>query len=703
MIRKMLKKSTAVFVAISVLAALSMTSCAKKGTQETDTKVDPTQAVTATKAPEADKEAVTDTPAAAEPKIIRFGTHWQAGLDPNYKDPTTGEYTMEEASRQASLAALQAVKDQLNVEVEFIQYATDTRSELITSVLANNPVCDIAILWGGSENTVLSQNILQPLDDYADMFADEEYSWMLYDKLYGHNYFLTSKQAFVPRWPLIYNATMIEKVDSLKDENGKTIYPTTLFLEGKWTWNTFKDYISKIKTYYANTKAPDSAEYDMVQAYETDHRFAGLSAIFAAGGGIYGADGIQADSAASLKATSFIKELMDAGVMVDCGLYDDGYTPKWCQGASDFQAGASVFTDCPDWLIGGTASAASDRGESIGIVPWPRPDDMAADDPAYRQVLTVGDSMGILKGVDEETTKLALEFLKVYYSTYYKTLGSVDSLSAYKDSAATAQAASFGFDIFSEQFGDDLLSTFQYVANQTVPNDYSDLLGFRVIWDDIFGKSLYGVDGYASYDVSVAANKSLFTEKASGMEAILSSDEIRDNIAPEIKNTDPVVLAAGTDPAGVAFSDYVSVTDAIDGVLDATAASYDYSAADFNTVGKYDNGLKVKMADKSGNEASMSTSVVIYNPDNKSAPVITLVETPRAVRIDEDASAISWKGDFIASAVDADGLDVSGKLAADISSLDTSTPGDYEVVITVTDYAGNSSNVTLTVTVAKAE
>jgi hypothetical protein len=109
------------------------------------------------------------------------------------------------------------------------------------------------------------------------------------------------------------------------------------------------------------------------------------------------------------------------------------------------------------------------------------------------------------------------------------------------------------------------------------------------------------------------------------------------------------------------------------------------------------------MADKSGNEGSMNTTVIVFNPDNKTAPVVTPVEGYRQIKLDEDVSKISWKGDFIASAVDADGLDVSANIAADISSLDTSTPGDYDVVITVTDFARNSSEVTLTVTVGEAE
>lgn len=699
MSKNKLKRITTMVVTLSMLV-VAITGCSKKSDNNADVTPKDT-GVTSAPADSKDNDDTAATP--TETKVLRWGTHWEAGLNPYYTDPTTGEYVMDEASRQASLAALEAAKEQLNVEIEFVQYAQDTRSELITSVLANNPVCDIAILWGGSENTILSQNILQPLDDYADMFSDEEYSWMLYDKMYGHYYFLTSKQAFIPRWPLIYNATMIEKVDSLKDANGNTIYPTDLFLDGKWTWSTFKDYLSKIQTYYANTAAPSSSEYSVVQAYETDHRFAGLSAMFAAGGGIYGEAGVLADSEASLKATSFIKELMDAGIMVDAGLYDDGYTPKWCRGAEEIRDGATVFTDCPDWWIGGVSSTAADRGESIGIVPWPRPDDMALEDPNYQQVLTVGDSIGILKGVDPETTKLALEFLKVFYSTYYKTLGAVDNVLDYKDSVATAQATSFGFDIFNETYGDDLLETFKYVANHTVPNDYSDLLGYRVVWDDIFGKSLYGIDGYASYDVSIAANKNLFTDKAAEMEAILASNEIRDNIAPDFKTTGNIVVPVGTDPSTIVFSDYFTIEDAVDGILDATAATYDYSAVDFNTVGTYNDGVNCTMADKSGNEGNKKVTVIVYNPDNKTAPSITPVEGYRTIAVDEDASAINWKGDFIASAVDADGLDISANITADITSLDTTTPGDYEVVITATDYAGNSSSVTLNVTVAKAE
>ncbi|MBQ8555458.1 MAG: hypothetical protein IJ438_06225, partial [Clostridia bacterium] len=103
---------------------------------------------------------------AEEPTIIRWGTHWVNGQDPNFIDETTGTYAItDEAERYLRLEAEKAVLEKHNVKIVHVQYAQDTRSELVLSVLAGNPVCEIARMWSGSENTVLAQNILQPLDE----------------------------------------------------------------------------------------------------------------------------------------------------------------------------------------------------------------------------------------------------------------------------------------------------------------------------------------------------------------------------------------------------------------------------------------------------------------------------------------------------------------------------------------------------------
>ena len=235
--------------------------------------------------------------------------------------------------------------------IEYVQYAQDVRSELVLSVLAGTPVCDIALMWNGSENTVLAQNILQPLDAYVGIFEGAD--WMLPAPVYGHNYFINSNQSFNQYFTLLCNLTMIEQVEALKDENGNTIYPMDLLAQGKWTWSNFKDYLGKIAAHYANTPAPADAKVPHVAAYETDYRFGALSASYANGGAIYGANGLQVDSPETIEAVAYVKELLDLEYAMVCGLYDDGWVPQWCEAGYDFGRGACVFGDCPIWVIKG--------------------------------------------------------------------------------------------------------------------------------------------------------------------------------------------------------------------------------------------------------------------------------------------------------------------------------------------------------------
>ena len=158
---------------MSACMAASMTACGGGDEKEptptptqaaspTQGTTEPTPTPTPTEATEPTGEAEpTPTEEAnvpqGDPVVIRYGTHWVNDLDPNHVDEVSGDYTMKETERQAALAALAAVKEQLNVEFEFIQYSANTTEELMTSVLAGNPVCDLALIWGGAEGTVLAQ------------------------------------------------------------------------------------------------------------------------------------------------------------------------------------------------------------------------------------------------------------------------------------------------------------------------------------------------------------------------------------------------------------------------------------------------------------------------------------------------------------------------------------------------------------------
>ena len=631
------------------------------------------------------------------PTVIRFGTHWVNELDPHMIDETTGAYTIgDEEDRLIRVAAEEKVKELYNVEIDYIQYAQDTRSELVLSVLAGNPVCDLALMWNGSENTVLAQNILQPLDSYTGIFDGA--AWMLPDKVYGHNYFVNANQSFNQYFSLLVNLTMLEKVDALKDADGNTVYPTDLLERDEWTWSTFKDYLTKIQAYYGNTPAPEGSKVDTVQAYETDHRYATLAAMYSNGGAIYGAKGLQVNSKESIEAVQFIKSLRDAGVMVDCGVYDDGYTPQWCESGNDFSRGTTVFAECPIWLIKSEVDACTARGESVALMPWPRPDSLAKDSEDYRQVISVGDIWGVLKGISPEKTELALKVFRTYWETYYELKAGVADMSEYKSAMAETEAMKYGLDIFNEKLGDGILNAFIFNSEKCVPNDFANLLGMRDPWDRIVGKGFYGVEGMPSYEVAIEANMNQFTETMTQMEAILGSNDIHDNQAPSVKAEGQVAVAAGSGELGqIAWTEYFTAEDGFDGVLDPSEAVYDISGVDENTVGSYT--VKGIFTDKAGNEGSAKLNVVVYNKDNTTPPTLTVKSELPAVAMDADAAAIDWAGAYVEAAADADGLDLKSKVTADLSQLDTTTPGEYPVVLTVKDWAGNEMNVEITVNV----
>lgn len=647
------------------------------------------------------------------PTIVKIGTHWADGEDPLKINETTGNYTYtdawSEADRLLKVQALAKVKEDLNVEIQFVQYAKDTQEELVLSVVAGNPVCDIAMMWGGCEYTVLGQNILQPLDQYADVFAGGG-EWIMLDPVFGHNYFLKTGVSFKPRWPLIVNLSMLEKVDTLKEEDGTTLYPMELFERGEWTWSTFKDYLQKIQAYYNNTQAPDGAKVSHVMAYETDYRYAALSAAYANGGSIIASDGhLAVADQEMIDAVAFIRELRDLGVCCDPGVYDDGFTPQWLEGCYDFGRGATVFTDIADWTIGGQANARTEAGESVALMPYPRADRLAADDPAYQQVITVGDLWGVLKGIEPSHARVALEAFRLYWETYYQLKAKQDAgvevadMDEYKLAMVEAESNNLGLDLLHPELGESILDMAKYIATH-MATDYGTVFGFREggsrAWDNVVGKGYYGIDGTQAYEVAINANMNLFTDSMGQMEAILGSNDIHDNRAPSVSAKGTATVAKGGDVSTVDFTQYFTAEDGIDGVLDPASGTFDTTGVDTATVGSYK--VKGVYADKSGNEGSANLTVVVYDPDNTTAPTLTVKAELPTIAMDTDANGIDWSA-YVDSAVDADGLDVKGTLKADLSNLDTFTPGDYPVTLTVTDYAGNTAEVEITVTVAVAE
>ena len=94
------------------------------------------------------------------PIVIRYGSHVASEEDPYYKDPVTGEYVMDEENRLIKIQALEQLKEEMNVELEFVQYTGDVTEVLLQSVLSGDPICDVARIWTNGQGTILGQNVL---------------------------------------------------------------------------------------------------------------------------------------------------------------------------------------------------------------------------------------------------------------------------------------------------------------------------------------------------------------------------------------------------------------------------------------------------------------------------------------------------------------------------------------------------------------
>lgn len=628
-----------------------------------------------------------------EPIILTVATHNVAEMDPDWKDPVTGKnMVMSPSKQEAARKAAETLKKELNVEFKYIKFPNNIVTDLLKSVLANDPIADIARTW--TQGTLLNQNVVQKLDEYKGMFDDEDTKWMMADKMFGSYYFLSCDIDFLMAQPLLYNITYLEKVDTLKS-NGKTILPTDIWKEGKWTWSAFEEYLTKVKNYYANKKAPVRKEIN-IEAYQTMYQYTALEAILSNGGNLYGVNGVGVDSKETKEGVAYVENLISKGLVVSTPTYNPSQQMK------DFGNGEMVFSDISYWNAPKVGDSLSQRGEAMGIVPFPRPDNMPEGDKRYRQLQRSPGNVCIPKGVSKEKTKLCVEAFKLYYSEYYKNLGGTDkALDYFNKKNAEAAALLTGIDVTNEVYGSDMVDAYMAYNPQLVANEYVSVAGWEAQWNTLLKNALFGLNGSSKYALSIESEKGWYYDQIERMKEALSGDKIIDTIAPNISLVGKdVAFPKGTDVSKIDWSKYIKASDNIDGEIDINSVTIDSSKIKFDTVGKYDKGLVVSVKDKQGNEKKSEINTVIFDPNNKTAPTITAKAGYRNIKLNEDVSKIKWEKDFVDKALSSEGFDIKNYISADVTKLDITKAGKYDVTLNVVDYAGNKGELKITVTVA---
>ncbi len=660
----------------------------------------------------------TEEEKAAEVTTIYIGTHAQGEDDPNWVNSVTGEPTMSPDRLRAANMALATVKEELGVDIKWKLWPHSVQQDALQSVLANDPFCHIAILSNGIQGRVMGQNVLQPLDNYMDIFEEEDAQFLKTSQTFGANYLLNRDLLFIKDWPICFNIDMLEAVPSLR-ENGRTRYPYDLYKKGEWTWSTFEDYLTKIQLFYAGKK---SAQGRDIVPFNTRYPYTILQAMHSNGAYLYNGKEMAFASREAVEAAEYLDSLMQRG-LVSCSSATFGKSANngYLNAVDAFINGETVFTNCARWRMGAASNAMAERGESMGIIFFPRPDSIPHGEygtTKYEIAMSCADSVGLLRGFSEAESRLALEAYKLYKIEFYKNLGRVDTIKEYYETMAPNEAIQFGIDIFHPEIGNDNLEIFEKLGAMS-ENEFGEAMS--IIWsfaDGIFGNSVYGVGGSPKYAIAVESKKQQIYDSMNNIADALKTDTAIDAVAPGISQTDnkPIVFGLGTKPETIIWEDIIKASDNVDGdyelksekgklllrqaveegeegkKFESGRADIDISAVDFNTVGKYEDALVVKVRDTYGNEGEKKFSVYIYDDENTKAPILALNEEPRVLEIDADTSKVDW-GRFVEKAEDVMGIDLIAYVSADVTMLDVTKEGVYPVTVYVNDFAGNKTEI----------
>ncbi len=101
----MVKKLKQLMV-LGLAVGVTVTGCSPSGSPTSKEQTDTKQ--------EADNKK-------GDPVVIRIGSHAGNSMNPDYKDPVTGNYAMNDEDREIALEAMQRVEDKLNVKIEWVQ------------------------------------------------------------------------------------------------------------------------------------------------------------------------------------------------------------------------------------------------------------------------------------------------------------------------------------------------------------------------------------------------------------------------------------------------------------------------------------------------------------------------------------------------------------------------------------------------------
>ncbi|MGF7146347.1 hypothetical protein HNQ56_004814 [Anaerotaenia torta] len=220
-------KKRIIAILISAVMVMSFTACAgNEGSNET---TPPATSTPAAATPTTEPEP-TATPE-PEPTYDFNGITLRIGWYNANGAPNPDADAMSEAYYNR----IKFVEDNYNCKVEYVDCTGSYYDKYVTSVLAGEPIVDIAYMMTYHVPSLAEGGIIQPLNNYSS-FDENDFIWrpdVTEAGYYNNNYYVTLRKNYEVRYGIFWNKTLFEKY------NLPNLFD--LAAKGEWTWDKFKE------------------------------------------------------------------------------------------------------------------------------------------------------------------------------------------------------------------------------------------------------------------------------------------------------------------------------------------------------------------------------------------------------------------------------------------------------------------------------
>ncbi len=187
-----------------------------------------------------------------------------------------------------------------------------------------------------------------------------------------------------------------------------------MYYRGEWTWSNFEKYMGIISEYCESYTG-----FYKIVPFETNYTYFAEQALHSVGASVYDGENVNAATPEAISAVEFAAGLFEKGLVSYASAEKNANNSGWLSG-TEFTSGKTFFTNCAPWKIRRDYS-----GNGIGIVPFPYPDgtNPVLEKGQYFHLNHGGDSVGLVKGINEETSRLAVFAYKTYINEYSEAMG----------------------------------------------------------------------------------------------------------------------------------------------------------------------------------------------------------------------------------------------------------------------------------------